>query len=137
MADGLKHPKDTTVEEQQAQGEMPAASADMEDAHEAMFAPVRGIRGTTEIYIGTPDSPRIDKRRSDLDEMEEDVNKVRKFNSDIEEGKKDIAIPGSPDNEPDTKLRKLDFDDDMLDSMNGVDRHILAAAILGVDLTSL
>ena len=91
MADGPKHPKYTSVEEQQAQGEMPAASADMEDAHEAMFAPVRGIRGTTEIYIGTPDSPRIDKRRSDLDEMEEDVNKVRKFNSDIEEGKKDIA----------------------------------------------
>ena len=31
IADGLNHPKDTSVEEQQTQGEMPAASADMED----------------------------------------------------------------------------------------------------------
>ena len=36
ITDGPNHPKDTNVEEQQAQGEMPAASADMEDADEAM-----------------------------------------------------------------------------------------------------
>ena len=40
LDDGLKHPKDTSDEERQAQGEMPAASADMEDADEAMSAPV-------------------------------------------------------------------------------------------------
>ena len=99
---------------------MPATSADMEDADEAMPAPVRGTRGTTEIYIGTPDRPRIDKRRSDPDRMEEDVNKVRKFNSEIEEAEKDMSIPGSPDMEPDTNLNKNDVDDDMLDSMNQV-----------------
>ena len=52
--------------------------------------------------------------------MEEYVNKVRKFNSDTEEGENDMLIPGSPDIEPDTKSRK--FDDAMLDSMNEVDR---------------
>ena len=88
MADGPKHPKDTSVEEQQAQREMPAASADMEDADESMSAPVQGTRGTTEIRIGFPDRPRIDKRRSDPDEMEEDVNKMHKLNSEIEEGKR-------------------------------------------------
>ena len=48
-----------------------------------------------------------------------------------------MSILGSPDNEPDTKLRKLDVDDDMLDGMNEVDRKILAAAILGVDITEV
>ena len=41
----------------------------------------------------------------------------------------------SPDKEPVTKIPKLD--DDMLDSMNEVDRKILAAAILGVDITEV
>ena len=131
VGDGPKHPKDASVGEQQVQGEMPAASADMMDADEAMSVPVRGTRGTTEIYIGTPDRPRIDKRRSDPDEMEEDVNKVRKFNSEIEEGEEDMSIPGSPDNKPDTKSQKLHAEDDILDRMNEVDRKILAAAILG------
>ena len=46
-----------------------------------------------------------------------------------------MSIPGSPDNEPDPKLRKrADVDDDMLDSMDEVDRKILAVAILGVVL---
>ena len=40
VGDGPKHPKGSGVEEHQAQGEMPAASADMEDADEAMSAPV-------------------------------------------------------------------------------------------------
>ena len=118
---------------------MPASSNDMEDADEAMSAAVRSTRGTTEIYIGTPDRPRIDKRRSDPDGMEEDVNNARKVNSEIEDGENDnMSIPGSPSNEPDTKLQKLeDVDDDMLDSMNQVDRTILAAAILGIDITEV
>ena len=71
--------------------------------------------------------------------MDEDVNKVRKFNSETEEGEEDnMSIPGSPDNEPDTKLRKLeDVDDDMLDRMSEVDRIILGAAILGDDITEV
>ena len=41
-----------------------------------------------------------------------------------------------PDKEAATELRTLaDVDHDMLDSMNEVDRKILAAAILGVDIT--
>ena len=69
--------------------------------------------------------------------MDEDANKVRKLNSETEEGES-VSIPGSPDNEPDTKLRKLeDVDDDMLDSTDEVDRKILAAAILGVDITEV
>ena len=44
-------------------------------------------------------------------------------------------IPGSPDDQPDTKLRK--FDDDMLDSMNEIDRKIFGAAILGYDITEI
>ena len=87
--------------------------------------------------MGTQDRPRIDKRRSGPDEIEEDVNKVRKFNSETEEGEEDMSIPGSLDNAPDTKLRKLDVDDDMLDSMNEVDCKLLAAAILGVDITEV
>ena len=83
MADGPVHPKETSVEVQQTQGEMPATSNDMEDADEAMTAAVRSTRGTKEVYIGTPEGqrPRIDKRRSKPEEMDEDVNKVRKFNS--------------------------------------------------------
>ena len=116
---------------------MSAASNDMEDADEAMSAAVRSKRGTTEVYIGTPDRLRIDKRRSDPEEMDEDVNKVRKFNSETEEGES-MSIPGSPDNEPDTKLRRLaDVDDDMLDRMSEVDRIILGAAILGDDITEV
>ena len=114
---------------------MPAASADMEDADEAVSAPVRWTRGTTEIYIGTPDRPRIHKRRSDPIEMEDVVNKVRKFNSDTEEGEKGMSIPGSLDMESDTKMTTLD--DEMLDSRNEVDRQILASAILGVDITEV
>ena len=83
-------------------------------------APTGGSRGTTEIYIGIPDRPRIDKRRSDPDEMEADVFKVRKFNSEIEEGEDYVSIPGSPDIQPDTNMRKLD--DEMLDSMSEGDR---------------
>ena len=44
-------------------------------------------------------------------------------------------VPGLPDDQPDTKLRKLD--DEMLDSMTEIDRKILAAAILGVDITEI
>ena len=53
IADGPNHPKDTSVKEQRAQGEMPAAPADMEEEDEAMSAraPTRGIRGTIEFYI--------------------------------------------------------------------------------------
>ena len=40
ITDGPNHPKDTSVEGQQAQGEMPAASNDMEDADTAMSAAV-------------------------------------------------------------------------------------------------
>ena len=89
------------------------------------------------MYIGTPEGqrPRIDKRRSDPEEMDEDVNKVRKFNLDTEEGESMLVESESPDKEPVTKIQKLD--DDMLDSMNEVDRKILAAAILGVDITEV
>ena len=38
MADGPNYPKDTSVKKQQAQGEMPGASGDMEEEDEAMSA---------------------------------------------------------------------------------------------------
>ena len=65
--------------------------------------------------------------------MDEDINKNRRINSETEQGDSDDMLPESPDSQPDTKLMKLD--DDMLDSMNKIDRKILAAAILGVDIT--
>ena len=139
MAGEPNHPKETSEEEQETQGEMPAASADMED--ETMPEETnrkvsnQGTRGTTEIHIGIPDRPRTDRGRSDPDEMEDDVNKVRKFNSEIEEEENDMSIPGSPDDQPYTKFRKLD--DEMLDSMSEADRKFLAAAILRVDITEV
>ena len=45
------------------------------------------------------------------------------------------SIPGSPDDPPDTKLRKLD--NEMLDSMTEIDQKILAAAILRVDIAEV
>ena len=44
-------------------------------------------------------------------------------------------LPGSPDDQPDTKLRELD--DEMLDSLGEIDWICLAAAILGVDITKV
>ena len=69
-------------------------------------------------------------RRNDPDDMDEDINKTRKINSETEEGKEMSSIP---DDQPDTKLMKLD--DEMLESMTEIDRNILAGAILGVDIT--
>ena len=89
------------------------------------------VRGTREIYIGTPERPRRQKRRRDPDDMEDDDFKTRRFNSETEGESESM----SPANEPDTKLRQLD--DEMLDSMTEIDRKILAAAILGVDITEV
>ena len=141
MADEPGHPKDVSHEEQQAQGEMPSASTNMEDEVLLEEGPKgntetrMSTRGTREHYIGTPDRPRQEKGRCDPDDMDEDVNKTRRINSETEEGDDLSSIPGSPDDQPDTKLRKLD--DDMLDSMTEIDRKILAAAILGVDITEV
>ena len=66
--------------------------------------------------------------------MDADINKVRKFNSEIEDGECAMSIPGSPDDHPDTKLRTFD---DMMDSAKEVDRKILGAAFLGVDITEV
>ena len=114
---------------------MPPASANMEDEILLEGRPNgttetrMSTRGTREHYIGTPDRPRKDKRRGDPDDMDEDVNKTRRFNSETS------LIPGSVHDQPDTKLRKLD--DDMLDSRTEIDCTILAAAILGVDITDV
>ena len=67
--------------------------------------------------------------------MDKDIHKARNFNSEIEEGNGVMSIPGSPDDQPDIKLRKLE--DELLDSNNEIDRKILAAAILGVDITEV
>ena len=100
MADGPGHPKDVIHEEQQAQGEMPPASTSMED--EVLLE--EGPNGSTEArmptrwtrdqYIGTPDRHRRKKRRGDPYDMDEDINKTRKINSEIEEG--DDRITGRP-----------------------------------------
>ena len=93
-------------------------------------------RGPREHYIGTPDRPRAEKRRGNPDDMDEDINKNRRINSETEEGERDDdMVSGSPEDQPDTKLRKLD--DEMLEIMNDIDRKILAAAILGVDTTEV
>ena len=62
--------------------------------------------------------------------MEDDDSKTRRFNSEIEEGE-----GMSPDSQPDTKLRTPD--DEMLDHMTEIDRNILAAEILGLDITEV
>ena len=80
-----------------------------------------GPNHTKEANTERQQDDRIDKRRSDTGEMDEDFNKVRKINSETEE-EESMSTPGSPDNEPDTKLRTLaDVDDDMLDSMDEVE----------------
>jgi hypothetical protein len=138
MADAPGHPKDVSSEQQQPQGEMPAASTHMDEEESLEEVPISGsdmrisVRGTREIYIGTPERPRRQKRRGDPDDMEDDDFKTRRFNSETEEGESESM---SPDNEPDAKLRKLD--DEMLDSMAEIDRKSLAAAILGVDITEV
>ena len=43
------------------------------------------VRGTREIYIGTPERRRRQKRRGDPDDMEDDDSKTRRFNSETEE----------------------------------------------------
>ena len=90
----------------------------------------RSSRGTQEVYIGTPDRLRKDKRRGEPDDMEDDDHKQRRFDDD-----QAMSIPGSPDDQPEFKHQKID--DDMLDSMDEVDRKILAASILGVDITEV
>ena len=54
-------------------------------------------RGTRKIYIGTPDRMRKENRQGDPDDMDEDINKARKFNSETEEGDEMSSIPESPD----------------------------------------
>ena len=73
IADGLGHPKDVNNEEQQTQGEMPTASADMDDEALLEEAPIGGTdarirtRGTRGIYIRTADRFRREKRQGDPD----------------------------------------------------------------------
>ena len=88
---------------------------------------------TREIYIGTPDRPRKDKRRGDLDDMDEDINKARRISLEFEEGDA-MSIPGSRDDQPDTKL--INMGNEIFVRMDEVDRKILAAAVLGVDITT-
>ena len=46
-----------------------------------------------------------------------------------------MCFSGSPDDQLVSKHQKID--DEMLDSMDDVDRKILAASILGVDITEV
>ena len=62
--------------------------------------------------------------------MEDDDHKQRKFDDDGS-----MSIPGSPDDQPISKHQSID--DEMLDSMDEVDRKRLAASILGVDVTEV
>ena len=61
-------------------------------------------RWTGDHYIGTPDRLRRDKRRGDPDDMDEDINKTCRINSETE-GDEMSSFPGSSDDQPDTKLR--------------------------------
>ena len=143
MIDGPSRPKETRHPEanapadDQPQGENHDSQQEdviFEDDAEADVndAKMRGrsSRGTQEVYIGTPDRPRKDKRRGEPDEMDDDDHKQRRFDDD-----QAMSIPGSPDDQPEFKHQKID--DDMLDSMDEVDRKILAASILGVDITEV
>ena len=85
----------------------------------------RSSRGTQEVYIGTPDRPRKDKRRGEHDDMEDDDHKQRKFDDDDS-----MSIPGSPDDQPVSEHQKID--DEMLDSMDEVDRKMLAGEVKGM-----
>ena len=110
----------TDMDEEESLEEVPIAGSDMRIS----------VRGTREISIRTPERLRRKKRRGDPDDMEDGDSKSRRFNSETEEGK---SMP--PDDQPDTKLRKLD--EQMMDRMTEIDRKILASAILGVDITEV
>ena len=105
MADSPGHPKHISNEQQQPQGEMPAASTHMDEEESLEEVQFSGsvmrisVRGTREIYIGTPERPRRQKRRGDPDEMEDDDSKTRRFNSETDEGE-----GMSPENEPGENL---------------------------------
>ena len=53
--------------------ELPADNSDMRIS----------TRVTREIYIGIPDRFRKDKRQGDPDDMDEDINKTHKINSEV------------------------------------------------------
>ena len=112
IADGLRNSKDVSHEQQQTQGEMPpdatmsAEEVLLEEGPSESTETRVSKRGTREHYIGTPDRLRIEKRRGDPDDMEEDVNKNRRINSETEEGDNDDMMSKSLDSQPDTKLKQ-------------------------------
>ena len=108
MVDAPGHPKDGSREQQQPQGETLAASADMDEERSLEEVTIAGsdmrssVRGTREIYFGTPERPRRQERGGDPDDMEDDDSKTRRFNSETEDGES-----MSPDDKPDTNLEML------------------------------
>ena len=138
MADAPTVPKEVRIEEPVAapQGETipEEASADQtmdgEDPMQQteqfnlddddMDSPVARPQKYTEVYIGTPDRPRVDKRRGG--EADDDA-KARRFDSP------------TPTEVPEAKARKVE--DEIMGSMNEIDRRIMASVILGVDITEV
>ena len=98
MADGPGKPKNVSHEQQQTHGEMPSESTSMQGEVQLEEGPSGStetrmcMRGTRDHYIGTPDRHRKEKRRGDPDDMDEDVNKNRKINSETEEGDNDDML---------------------------------------------
>ena len=134
MADALTVPKEIRIEEPEAaaEGEMSPEEAnadqtmggekirgeelgveieaDDNDMGDDVGGPVgRTSADAREIYIGTPDRPRVDKRRGGS--AEDDDSKTRRFDSP------------TPTEVPEAKARKVD--DEMMDSMNEIDRRIM------------
>ena len=118
MIDGPSNPKDVSNQEEKdepdmffdhIQGDLPTASTDLGEETWLKDVPSgdsdrRIPTGTREIYIGTPDRPRMEKRRVDPDEVDGDI-KARRVYVETEEGDA-MSILGSPDDQPDTKLRR-------------------------------
>ena len=132
---------------QQGQGEIPPEvepetqpMGDQVDV-EFMDAPRAGSEhnpvGPREIDIGIPGRPRREKRRGDPDEMDDESKSRQTKQPEGYLPGEEVAMAGadSPNDSPEMKIRRLD--EDMLDSTQEVDKTIMAAAILGVDITNV
>ena len=81
------------------------------------------------MFIGTPPARRP-KRRGDNDDMIDDEFKIRRMNTPEGEALSPTMDDGS-DSEP------VGLSGTMLDSMDIIDRKILASPILGIDITEV
>ena len=118
-------------EMQSGQGEIATEQEDdAMDAHDFEDGPATGSESRPrEIFIGTPPVQRP-KRRGDNDDMIDDEFKIRRMNTPEGEALSPTMDDGD-DSDP------VGLSGTMLDSLDVIDRKILASAILGIDITEV